>query len=459
MRFSFFMGAGLRSLAVAAVLGMGALPAQQPAQEAVNPLSTHSNGLRLQSVSAFLNYYWVSEGVPLGPAGNSWMQQPSAGATATFGYTRFGERSGISVSYTPSYVATWQNNTSRIHNHSLSFNWRRNLTSKWTYTLAGSGVVTSLTDALFLPTTLANVAAAPASFEELSAAMVGGRFTNNQLAAILTGAAVVESPAGMQLYGSRMMTSALQTGISYARSSRLTFHLNVGASRSQALNDSSLPADRRTDSILSHSTAGSGNIGMGYSLSPRTQLAVDWSSSRTFSNLQDAYIHSANLSLARTVSERWFLQGHAGAGFVTAIREYYALPNGPQYQAGASIGYRARAHTFLASVERSIADTYGFGAAGSVSASGAWNWTRPGSAWATTANFGQQWLTGTGFPSSNNWRATFGLVRSVGRHVAVSTQYAYLSDSRFIGGPGSRGGQHSVRLSVSWLPGGQSGQF
>jgi hypothetical protein len=448
------MNRGILLYLAAAMFSIPALNAQNATLETVNPLNPDPGGIRLQSVSVFLMYHTVS-GASSGLAGTPSVDETGAGATATLGYSRFGERSGISVSYTPSYTTTWQNYATNTQNHSLSFNWRRHLTPKWTYTLAGSGVVTSLTDALFLPTALANVAAVPATFDELSAGILRGGSTNNQLAAVLTNAPVVESPSGMRLYGSRMLTSSLQSDISYSYSSRLTFHVNVAASRSQALKDSSLPAGSNPDYLLSHTMAGSGSIDIGYSLSPRTQLSAGWSSSRTFSTLEDVYTHAVSVSLAHTMSPQWFLQVHAGTAFVTAIREFYAPPNGPQYQAGGGLGYKRHAHTFLAAVDRSVSDAYGFGASASVAANGAWNWSPPGSAWSTTANFGQQWLTGTGFQAINTWRATAGVMRKAGQHIAVSAEYAYLSGSRFLGVPGSQGGQQIVRMSVVWLPSGR----
>jgi len=442
---------------LATVLGMPVLHAQNSAIETLNPVSTAPGGLRLQSVSAFTTYYSGSASGYYGSApGASSGGLTGTGGSATLGYSIFGEVTGISITYSPSFSTDFQGYGANSFNHSLSFNWRRRLTQKWTFALSSAGVISSVNEAIFMPTALANVAGAPGSFGELSAAMVGGKFTNGPLAAILTGAPVVESPAGILLYGRRFLTATVQSGISYAHSSRLTFHVSVSASRTQALKDSNVPAGSQSGNLLAHTTSGSGSMGISYSLTPRTQLSADWSSSRAFSNLQDAYANSAGVSLGHTMSERWFLQVHAGTGFIVGLREYHALPTGPQYQAGGSVGYRRLAHTFLVSVDRSVSDSYGLGAGASLSATGAWNWTPLGSSsWSMNANFGQQWLMGTGFNSINSWRASAGLRRMVGRYLAVSTDYSYLSGLPLAFGPGSLRGQHMVRMSVTWLPNGQ----
>jgi hypothetical protein len=146
------------------------------------------------------------------------------------------------------------------------------------------------------------------------------------------------------------------------------------------------------------------------------------------------------------------LQIHSGVGIINPVRESFALPQKPQYQGGGGLGYKVHTQTFLASVERSVSDGYGFGATSSLSATGAWSWTQPGSSWSVTANFGQQWLTGSHVQNFNSWRAMVGLSRKLSRQTAISAQYGYLSASGLTAGPNALLGQHMVRMSVTWLP-------
>ena len=425
----------------------------------VNPLGSDQGGIRLKSMSAFMTYYSVApEAYGGGSSGIPLMSDAGVGGSATLVYTRFRERSKLSIVYTPSYVERLRYSTGNTPNHTLSLNWRRNLTARWTYTISASAVDTSLSDALFAPTRFANVVAAPATFEDLASAMVAGKFTNNELAAILTGAPILESPERMLFYGERVLSASIMTGLSYSRSSRLTYYVNGVANRSQNLKDPNTSATIQPTYLASRTTTGSVTLGVGYSLSPRTRVGVDVSSSRTFSNLQDAYTSTSNLSLGRTMGMNWFLQIHGGIGFIDPIRQYSPLPTGPQYQAGGRIGYKTRAHTFIAAVDRSISDSYGLGAGASLTVTGAWNWRRPGSPWSMSSNFGQQRLLGTKFGPIDSWFATAGFARRLGVHTAMFTQYAYLSNTRLVGGPDWQGNLHTVRVSVVWSPNGGTAQ-
>src|SRR5579872_325223 len=193
-------------LFVLTALNIAVLPAQDTTQEILNPISTVPGGIRLQNVSGFVTYY---SGSAFGVPGQN---QAGTGGSATLGYGRFRDRTTISITYTPTYTTDTKYFGNRAISQSLSFNWRRNLTPKWTFSLASSGVITSQTEAIFTQTALANIAGTPGTFEELSAAMVAGRFINNSpLTAALTSAPVVESPSGILLYGSRFLTSTAQS--------------------------------------------------------------------------------------------------------------------------------------------------------------------------------------------------------------------------------------------------------
>ena len=443
-------------LVSSATIGINLLHAQNEAGfNNVNPLSSDQGGIRLKNMSLFMTYYSVApEAFTGGANGVSLMGDAGVGGSATLAYSRFRERSKLSIVYTPSYVKRLRYSDGSTPNQTLSLNWRRNLTQRWTYTVAASGIDMSLSDALFAPTRFADVVAAPATFEELASAMVAGKFTNNELAAILTGAPVLESPEKMLFYGNRVLSASIITGLSYSRSSRLTFYVNGAANRSQNLKDPNTPATVQPTYLAARTTTESASMGMGYSLSPRTRLGVDFSSSRTTSNLQDAYTSTSNVSLGRTMGVNWFLQIHGGIGVIDELRQYSSLPAGPQYQAGGSIGYKTHAHTFIAAIDRSVSDSYGLGAADSLVGSGAWNWRRPGSSWSMSSNFGQQRLTGTRFGDISTWFATAGFARRVGVRTAVSTQYAYLSNTGLVGGPNWQGSLHTVRVSIVWSPNG-----
>jgi hypothetical protein len=437
---------------LAAFLPIQGLEAQSGGQEAANAVNTEPGGLRLQSVSGFLSYY--SRAV-FGSSSTLLQDQTGVGAAATIAYSSFRERTGISIIYTPSYIVGLGDYGANAQNHVLSATWRHSFTPKWGYSLAASASVASLTEALFMPTSQSMMASTQATPEDFSTAMTTGRVTNDQLGAAISAAPLAASPSGLLLYGNRTLNSVVRSRISYSHSTRLTLLMMLEASRSQALKDGSVSAGSQPDYLVGQTTTGTGTVGIGYSLTPRSQLSADWSSTRVVSNLEQAYTHTAKLSLGHTISPRWFFQMHAGGGFVNPTRQFHVVERGLQYQAGGNIGYRNHAHTLLAAVDRSIGDTYGLSANGSILAAVTWNWHRPGALWSMTANFGEEWLTVTGFNQVNTWRGGAGVVRKVGPHMAVSTQYAYLSNVGFAGGLGPQSlqaGRHMVRMTVIWIP-------
>jgi hypothetical protein len=377
-------------------------------------------------------------------------------------YTKFSDRTGFSVAYSPSYTEGLS--YSGWHTSSQSFNltWRHQVGTRWTYSVSTSTVLTSSLEAVFAPTRLANIVSTPATFGDLTSAIIGGNPGNNLLGTILNSAQTVEAPAGLLLYGSSLLSTAVNGSLNYAQSSRLSLHMNVSADREQYLSDGSQAAGTGTGAnpLVPHSLAGSVGVGVGYMVTPRTSVSMDVITSRAFSSIYDGYSSAVSVSVSRTMGMHWFTQFQGGTGFIIGVRQTNplltgrALPTGPQYVAGGSVGYKLRTQTLLATAGRSISDTYGLGSSATLSASGAWNWSRPGSSWTVSANFGEQRLVGPGFLPIDSWRVTAGLSRRVGTHAFVSTEYAYLSAVHLVGIVTPQHGQHMLRATLSWVPSG-----
>ena len=151
------------------------------------------------------------------------------GGSLSVGWTHFGPRSSFSITYNPSYQGFVQNSQWNALNHSLSLNLNRKLGNKWALTLSGAGAVNSLYQSMFTPSTLSNAAAVPATFDELASAMLSGRFTNDQLAGVLTGSPGLESPDQTALYGNKVLSGSLSSSLSYTHSRR--FSLRVWSER------------------------------------------------------------------------------------------------------------------------------------------------------------------------------------------------------------------------------------
>ncbi len=445
-------------LILAGTFGSGIAAAQSDAiLEKVSPLDPSPGGMRLQNVSIYTTYYSYPPGGLAAPGQGQSTDNIGLGGSATLQYLRSGERSGVSFTYTPSYAGSIQSISGSSFNHVLTFNWNRHLTPRLAFNLSFSGEESSLRNTLFLPGRLASVAAFPATFDDLAGAIIGGNFTNNQLAALLTGAPLIESPAGMLIYGDRMLMASAQVSMTYSLSSRLTFRASMVASRAQNLRDANEPAAQAVF-LLSHTTTGSADLGMAYLLTPATSVSLDLTSSRSMSNLQDAYSSAASVAVGHAIGRHWMIKLRGGMGVITGIRETFDLPVGPQYEWGGAIGYKLQSHTFLASVERAISDAYALGAIASISSTGAWNWSPAGRSWSVSANFGQQRFIATAFPTVNAWRAGASLNRKLGSRFSLATEYAYLSGFPFIGPRGIamnnvQGGQHMARVSIVWSPG------
>src|SRR5206468_536944 len=120
-------------------------------------------------------------------------------------------------------------------NHTFSLNWHKKLMGKWGFTLSGTGIVSNLQQLLFAPTTLAAAASVPTTFDEFATGLLTGQFTNSQLAAILTGAPAAASPVQTSLYGQRVLSTSLQTGLSYAATGRSSIQFSAAGSRLQTL--------------------------------------------------------------------------------------------------------------------------------------------------------------------------------------------------------------------------------
>jgi hypothetical protein len=361
-----------------------------------NSASSGLADVHLTGVSIYSGYY--SSGAPSGfemPVQSTFLNGPSAtgGITATFGGSTSGEKSTFSWSYSPSYFNLFYSNNSFSNqgslNHSGSLNWSRKLGKKWTLNTSVNGMVANLEQLYFNPSVLSSVASMATTFDGLAAAMLAGRFTDAQLASLLTGAPLQASPQQGYLYGTRMLTAGANVGLSWTPSERTSFSATMTSTRSQHLNGAAESGSGAVaDYVFPQMTTAAIGISWSYSLSPRTQINASANSSRVFSTLQRGYASLANMGFGRTMSRRWFLQLSAGAGKFNYSQQTYLAPSTVQYLFGGSLGFKTYAHTFLVSYNRTLGDAYGLGSGATSSAMGAWHWKVPGQAWVLSANGG-----------------------------------------------------------------------
>jgi hypothetical protein len=419
--------------------------------EMLNPVAPHAQGLRLTNAGVFSGYSTVAmpngssmSTVPMGPDYNF-------GGEATISWNHSRPKTNASFAYTPSYMGFARFSDWNAFNHTLSFTVSRKLGRKWNLSFGVNGAAMSLSQSLFTPTLFSTVTAVGATFEDLAGAILSGDLTNNQLASLLTGAPVVESPARTLIYGNRVLTAAATTTLSYSPSNRLTIHLGSGASRTQYLNDGQDPETARYKGLMPRTISGNADAGMSYKLTPRTDFGIDANASRTYSHYQDAYTATAGLNVGRKLSRQWFVRAHGGVGKIFPVHETIELQRRPQFVGGGSIGLRTRAHTFLAAAEQNVSDSYGIGAGRTLSSTGSWTWHRTGGRWKLLGGGGWQRLeTGVDLQA---WTATGGIARATSRQTAVQLTYAYLSAYNSYGFHGQEDIHvHSIRLAFNWAP-------
>jgi hypothetical protein len=403
--------------------------------------------LGLDSVSAYTEYAFGTSTPTNGGLG----PDLGMGASATFRWTSVRERSDFSLVYTGFYDGRLRYSTLDALNHTLALDGGHRLGRRWRIRYSAAANIMTTDQLLFMPNLFSALASVPSSYDDLTNAMLHGTFSNAQFIPLLTGAQAAVSPA-LLLYGSRTLSASGQLSLGYDLSSRTSVQVSASGTRMQALsqdNESSLaivPA-------LFQTTSGNINMSLSHAASPRTEVGVQVGSSRIFSAYEDAYYSQASVFVSRTLSRRWFATAQGGGGYIDPVRQLSGFRPGPQYLAGGTIGFKTYSHTFLASVQRSFADTYGLGGTSAISASGAWNWTRPGSRWQTGASFGETRLLGGVLPQMNSWLAGVTFGRALTRQTNLLAEYSYI---RYTGGPGANYlaalTPTAVRLTFTWTP-------
>lgn len=425
----------VRPVAAAALLTglMGTAAQAQSVIGYLNPFGSERGGLKVYSVSLFGGYF--SGGLPGGlgfqSSALSNSQDPSGitGASATIGWSRRKGDSNLSAVYSGSYITQVPDPKLHSFNHSfnLGLSGSRRLSARWRGSFGITANLVSQDTFLYAPTQLSTLASVPATFDELSAAVLTGKYgTNSALATVLTGATSLDTALRPFFYGYRTLSTSATGGLSYSYSPRLTISVTASGTRSQHLSSDN-NADATYEYLVPHTTSGGASVSISYSLSPKTQVSIGGSATRTFSSYQDAYYANGSAGISHTIAHSWFVQASAGAGSIYTLRTTYLLPPGAQYTVSGGVGYRSRSHSILGNVSRSIGDQYGYGAGSTLTAGGAWTWSRPGLHWSTFASMSMQRLTGYNSLSFDGWRGSVGISRVFGPHFAMNAQYSYIT--------------------------------
>jgi hypothetical protein len=454
---SFCIRAFVLAWALGAVWGqVSNSPATLTAQGGAAPAALPPAGPQILSVSAYAAYYSSSL-----PETTNTLQANSAnlpadggwGGSIAFGWSKFTERTTFSVRYTPSYTADVQYSSLDALNQAFSFNVMRKLTPRWNLGFSVAANYSTLEESLFAPTTLSDVAAVPSSFNQLSSALLAGNFANNQqLGVALTNSPLVQSPLATVLYGQKIFTSSAQSTLSHSLSPRLSVTFSGGGSRTQYISQNRATTPGTTP-VLTNTTSGTAGVAVSYSLSPVTQIGGTLTTNRVSSSLETAYTTTSMATFGRTLGRRWVIQLRGGLGVLNQVGQAYSpLEAKPTPAAGGSLAFKTTSQTFLGSFDRTVSDSYGLGASSTSTATAAWQWSRPGSLWSLQSSFNWQQLQSNALANTSGWRATAGLNRAFGPHLAMLWQYTYLSYAGGLQTAAYSFSESAVRVSMTWTP-------
>lgn len=442
-----------RILAIASAMAVPQGLIAQPLTDQVNFKSGTIGGVHLYGISIYSGYLSSAYPLAAGSVAGAGTLGPdvSYGAQASMGWQRHAERTSVSLMYSGGYHGMAQYSDTNGFTHSLSLNFTRQLSTKWSLNISGSGQDTTVAQFLYQPTSLGVITQLPATFDDFAAAFSVGQFSNAQAASMLTGAPVLESPVRTTLLGNRVLSYGVQAQIQYMRSSRLSFHFASFSAGGQ--NRDNGHNAQQPNYVMPRSLGASAGIGMSYALSPRTDLGLNVEELRSVNHYQSGYTTTAGVSVGRKMGTHWFVNVRGGVSYSRMAEQLYGVPVARTFTGGGSLGFRTYQHTFAASYDRVGSDSYGLAIGVNTSAMGSWSWHRPGAGWSVFANAAQQRTRNTGYMTISGWQVSGGVSEHLNFQTTLSAQYVYSSNkgSYYVGGL-SNFDIHSIRVSLSWAP-------
>jgi hypothetical protein len=412
---------------------------------------TEEQGLKISGVSFSETYF--SQGVPAGitPYNDLFIGSGySVTAAASIKWSKIREKSFTNIQALPAFSSRFGDLKSKTWNQAVSLRHVRLLAPKWTLSLAASGQVMTLDEALYGESTLTQIATTAITFDDLAGALLRGKSSDPVLSDTANGALQPDHSLEAFLYGRRTANLDARAMLAYNYSPRLTFNAVMGGLFVRHLKDpSDLPGF-----IYPKVNSTSFGIGATYSLSPRTLIGV--SANLVRSQILEVGSVTTNAiagSINRTLSQRWFVQASLGLGSENT-GGFRHLEN--RYSAG--VGYKTYSHTVLFTYDRGLNDPYAQALASlehSRSLTGTWHWARPGSPWSVNSAISQLIAIYRGVPGTNTWLVTESVSRRISRNYSFAVLYTtgrvgakrYIQDGRQY-----QLDQTGIRTSFIWSP-------
>ena len=412
-------------------------------------------GLHLVGVSVFSGYStsaYPQAGYLLPSSTlNSLGGDGTYGASFSVGWQKHGQNGDFSALYSGTYGGQIRYSNLDGYNQALSVSAAYKLGPKWTFTLTGSGSDTTLAQYLYQPSPQNVLTQVPANFDDLAAAAGAGQYTNTEVAALLTGSPIVQSPGRSLLMADRVLSYTAQANLAYQATARLQIHFAGFAAAGQSLlssQDNLVPVNY----IMPRTIGANAGVGFSYAVSPLTQLGVDVEEMRTVNHFENVYTTTTTAFVGRKIGQSWFLNVHGGGTYNIVTQQSFGSPVGRQIIGGGSLGFRTGMNTFVGSYDRTGADGYGVAVGTITTTSGSWSWRQPGSRWGLFASFGEVQTRNAGFMSLSGWEGSGGINMALNPHTFLTAQYVYMNNTGTYLGTYASMAIQSVRLSLGWAP-------
>ena len=398
-------------------------------------LQTRSgNGFHIYSATASSGYSSLLNAFDFSGSSRTLGSDVAAWGSLSTGFTRMGPRGQLAISYVPTYSGRFRYGGLHSLNQNLVINAATLATPKLTLFGAAQADYSTAEQFVFQQGPLTRFVTQQPGLDQMTAA---------------AGAAASADLPALQaaLYGARLLTVSASGGLSYRRSTRLTFTAMGTAADTRARADESRPASV----LIPRSRMEQGSFTVSYSLSTKTQVSTEARTTFVRSSFSEYQTSVGTVSIARKFGRRWFFNGGGGVGIFNSLGASVNVPGGSTYVALASVGFRALQHTFIGSFERNIGDVQGLASESTSAYLGSWSWRQRGLGWSAFGFGGHQTLRGSRIGDIQGWQGSMGLTRSIGRQTQIGCTYAYMTNSLPIGTISSLNG-HSIRASITWIP-------
>jgi hypothetical protein len=411
------------------------------------------DGLHLYGISTFFGYSVYD--FPQSGSTASSLALPSRmnyGVSGTVGWQRSRGRTNFAARYSGGYSGDTRNSDLNAFNQSASLNVTRPLGRKWNIEVSLQGQELSLAQFVFEPSSLGNLAQSQASFDNLAAALSVGQFSNAQTGLLLNGGLSQNSATNIALLGARVLTYAAQAGVSYAHSSRLSFHFGSVTAGGQHRTGGAATGIQ-DNYVIPRTIGADASASMGYAFSPRTEVGLSVSQSYVKTRFQQANVTAPNASFGRKMGQHWFLRIYGGGSFTEGLQQTVGTaPQLGQAVWGGSIGFRTYANTLVATYGRS---GYVMGASAigrNTLTSAAWSWQHPRRSLGLHASYSRNETNNTGYATLSGWQATGGVSQTLKGNFNLTLNYTYLNSRGVFLGLTNDLTVEAVRISLGWAP-------